>query len=286
MTWVESLQRAIDFIEEHLYDEISMEAIASEANVSVFHFQRVFSLMTEISVGEYLRRRRMTLAVQELNKTDARIIDIAYKYGYDTPEAFSKAFRRQHGISPSEARKYTGKLQSYNRLVIQVSLKGAEPMQYKVVEQEGFTIVGIKRQFSLVNEENLTGIPKLWDEVNKDGTADLLFKMNNGNVKGVLGVCVDKSTSQSNHIDYWIATAHEGDIPDGLSSKEIPASKWAVFEVHGAMPDAMQNAWKKIFSEWFPSSGYEHAGTPELEVYRGGDPFDPHYYSEVWIPVK
>ncbi|SEA25774.1 AraC family transcriptional regulator [Thalassobacillus cyri] len=286
MTWVESLQRAIDYIEEHLYDQISMEAIADEANVSVFHFQRVFSLLTEISVGEYLRRRRMTLAAQELNKTNARIIDIAYKYGYDTPEAFSKAFRRQHGISPSEARTYTGKLQSYNRLVIQVSLKGAEPMQYKGVEQEGFTIVGIKRQFPLVNEENLTGIPKMWEEVNKDGTGDLLFKVNNGAVKGVLGVCVDKSNSQSNRIDYWIAAAREGDIPDGLSSKEISASKWAVFEVHGAMPDAIQNTWKKIFSEWFLSSGYEHAGTSELEVYTGGDPYDSHYYSEVWIPVK
>ncbi|GAA0422564.1 MULTISPECIES: AraC family transcriptional regulator [Virgibacillus] len=283
MTWVESLQKAINYMEEHLLDEISIDSIAKQANFSAFHFQRTFSILTDISVGEYLRRRRLTLAAHELNRENTKIIDIAYKYGYDTPEAFSKAFRRQHGITPSEARKYAGRLKSYNRLVIQVSVKGAEPMQYKIVEREAFQIVGIKREFSCINQQNQIDIPKMWDKVNGDGTDDLLFRLNDGLIEGVLGVCVDKS---SEVIDYWIGTTYEGDVPDGLVALTIPESKWAVFEVHGPMPDAMPKVWKQIFSEWFPSSGYKHAGIPELEVYSEEDPSSPDLYSEIWIPVK
>lgn len=167
-----------------------------------------------------------------------------------------------------------------------MSPKGAEPMKYKIVERDSFQVVGIKREFSLINEENLVGIPKLWDEVNEDGTVDLLLKLNNGQIKGVLGVCAANNDTQKQVMDYWVATEYDGDTPDGLLKFEVPASKWAVFEVHGPMPDAMQKVWKQIFSEWFPSSGYEHAGTPALEVYTDEDPSSPDCYSEIWIPVK
>lgn len=286
MGWVESLQKAIDYMEEHLLDDISIESIAKQANVSEFHFQRIFSVLTDITVGDYLRRRRLTLAAQELSTTDRKIIDIALKYGYDTPESFSKAFRRQHGITPSQARNYSGGLKSYNRLSIQVTLKGADPMNYKIVEKESFKVVGVKREFSCENGENLAGIPKMWDDVHVDGTNELLFDLNNGQIKGVLGVCVDKRAPGSPLMDYWIGTDHNGVTPEGLLELEIPASKWGVFEVHGAMPDAMQNTWKQIISEWFPSSHYQHAGTPDLEVYSNGNPSSPDYYSEIWIPLK
>ncbi|WHY78445.1 AraC family transcriptional regulator [Neobacillus sp. WH10] len=287
MGWVESLQRAIDYMEEHLLETISIERIAKEANVSVFHFQRTFAILTDINVGEYIRRRRLTLAAQELSNTSSKIIDIALKYGYDTPEAFTKAFRRQHGITPSQARNYRGKLKSYNRLMIQVSLKGADPMNYKIVDREGFQVVGVKREFSCVNGENLIEIPKMWNDVHEDGTNDQLIELNNGQIKGVVGVCVDKSSNKSGPlIDYWIAAEYSGETPDGFMQLDIPASKWVVFEVHGAMPDAIQKAWKQIYSEWFPSNQYKPAGTPELEVYSAGDPWSPDYYSEIWIPIK
>ncbi len=287
MAWVESLQKSIDYMEEHLFEHVTIERIAKQANASPFHFQRTFAILTDMSVGEYLRKRRLTLAAEELTRTNVKVIDLSHKYGYDTPEAFSKAFRRQHGVTPSEARKSIGKLQSYNRLMIQVSLKGAKPMKYRIVEKNSFQIVGIKREYSLLNEENLKGIPVFWKEVNEDGTNDVLFSLNNGTIKGVLGVCVtDNDVKSTQTMDYWIATTYDGDVPEGLAEFEIPSSKWAVFEVHGAMPQSMQNTWKQIFSEWFPSSGYEHAGTPELEVYSDDDPFNPNLYSEIWIPVK
>ncbi|WP_053217571.1 AraC family transcriptional regulator [Virgibacillus senegalensis] len=286
MAWVESIQKAIDYMEARLLEPISLEDIAGEAHVSAFHFQRTFTILTEISVGEYIRRRRLTLAAQELMQSSNKVIDLAYKYGYDTPEAFSKAFRRQHGISPSEARKHAGKLTFYNRLTIQVQLKGVEPMKYRLEETKGFQVVGRKRSFSVVNEENLREIPKFWDQVNKDGTDKELFQINNGPIEGVLGVCVDNKNEKET-IDYWVATAFDGDYPSQeFEQLNIPASKWAVFEVSGPMPEAMQKTWSRIFSEWFPTSGYDHAGTPELEVYTSEDPASPDLYSEVWIPVK
>jgi AraC family transcriptional regulator len=284
VAWVETLQKAIDYMEKHLLDDLTVDRIAKQANISPFHFQRAFSLLTGITVGEYLRRRRLTLAAQELSGTNAKVIDIALKYGYETPEAFSKAFRRLHGITPSEARNHSGTLVSYNRLVIQMRLKGAEPMEYKIVQSDRFQIVGIKRRYSYANEEQMAEIPRFWTEVNRDGTADRLVRLNNGQLKGLLGVCV--VCNEEKTMDYWIATQYDGDAPEGFSTLEIPAAKWAVFAVNGPMPHAMQNAWKRIFSEWLPSSGYEIAGTPEMEVYPAGDPYSPEYRSEIWIPVK
>ncbi|MEW4283206.1 AraC family transcriptional regulator [Priestia koreensis] len=284
MGWVEGIQRAIAYMEGHLLEEVSIEEIAREAHSSAFHFQRTFSLLTDISVGEYMRRRRLTLAAEDLTGSDIKIIDLALKYGYDTPESFSKAFKKQHGIKPSEARKNARNLKSYNRLTIQVSIKGAEPMNYKIVEKESFQVVGLRRPFSVKNGENLSGIPAFWNEVNGNKTDATLFQLNDGMVKGVLGVCDTKEDSPL--MDYWIATAHEGEAPDSFESLEIPASKWAIFEVRGPMPDAMQNTWKKIIQEWFPSNSYRHAGTPELEVYTDEDPASPNLYSEIWIPVK
>lgn len=287
MAWVESLQKAIDYMEEHLLEDLSIDEIAKQANSSVYHFQRTFTILTDFTVGDYIRRRRLSLAAHELTKTDCKIIDLAYKYGYDTPEAFTKAFRRQHGVSPSEAKKYIGKLKSYNRLVIQVSLKGVEPMQFNLVEKDRFQVVGVKRDFSFDNGENLISIPQMWNDVNADGTSDTLFDLNNGQIKGVLGVCiVENEKKAKNLMEYWIATEYKGEVPENFEKYEIPASKWAVFGVNGAMPHAMQNAWKQIHSEWFPSSGYEHAGIPDFEVYPAGDPFSSNYYSEIWIPVK
>ncbi|WP_026571531.1 MULTISPECIES: AraC family transcriptional regulator [Sediminibacillus] len=285
MAWVESIQRAIDYMEDHLLEPINLEDVAKQAHVSAFHFQRTFAILTDISVGEYIRRRRLTLAAQELIQTSSKVIDLAYKYGYDTPEAFSKAFRRQHGISPSESRRLSEMLTIYNRLTIQVQLKGADPMKWRIVEMEGFSVAGMKRSFSLTDDENLKEIPKLWNQVNNDGTDERLFRLNNGPIKGVLGVCVDNK-NEKRTIDYWVATAFDGDPPQAFEQMNIPASKWAVFEVRGPMPGAMQKVWKRIFTEWFPTSGYKHAGTPELEVYSSDDPARLDLYSEIWIPVK
>ncbi|MBD8501255.1 AraC family transcriptional regulator [Paenibacillus arenosi] len=289
MNWVESLQMAIEYMEDHLLDDISIEQIAKYAHSSPFHFQRTFSILTDMTVGDYLRRRRLTLAAQELATSNSKVIDIALKYGYETPEAFAKAFRKQHNLSPSNVRQHIGKLKSYNRLIIQMNLKGVEPMNYRIVERGSFKVVGQKREISMQSNVNgnMSAIPQFWNDAHVDGTNDLLFKLNNGEIKGVLGVCVDKESKgrDLSIIDYWIGTDYIGETPQQLLELEIPPSKWVIFEVHGAMPEAMQNTWKKIMSEWFPSNSYQHAEIPDLEVYSEGNPNSSDYYSEIWIPI-
>jgi AraC family transcriptional regulator len=155
-------------------------------------------------------------------------------------------------------------------------------MNYKMVERDRFQILGVNREFTFVNGENLRGIPKMWDELNTDGTSDSIAMLINGEIDGLLGVCIPKS---ENSMDYWIAAEYEGDVPEKFVSMEIPAAKWVVFEVHGAMPDAIQKTWERIFSEWFPSSEYRPGGGPQLEVYPQGNTSSPDYYSEIWVPI-
>ena len=285
MALVESLQQAIDYIEEHLLEHLTIEEIAKRANVSPFHFQRTFMVLTDLSVGDYLRRRRLTLAAQELTSTDRKIIDLAYKYGYETPEAFSKAFRKQHGMTPSEARKGVGKLQSYNRLTIQVTLKGVEPMKYQIIERNAFQVIGVKRECPCGADTGGPGIPEFWGEVNTNGTVNKLIPFINGEIKGLLGI-TDNYNAEKNTIDYWVAAEHVGEVPDGLLSYTFPAAKWVVFEVQGPAPTAMVNTWKQIYSEWLPSNGYEIAELPSIEAYIDSDLYSPHSLNEIWLAVK
>lgn len=286
MALVESLQKAIDYMEEHLLEQPTIEMISKQASLSPYHFQRTFTILTDLTVGDYMRRRRLTLAAQELTSTDCKIIDLAYKYGYETPEAFTKAFRKQHGCTPSEARRGIGKLQSYNCLAIQVSLKGAEPMNYRIVEREAFTVVGLIRECPCgENAEGGSGIPEFWGEANADGTVNKLTRLLNGNIQGVLGMTCNYNADKGT-IDYWIAAEHSGKTPDGFSSFNIPASKWVVFEVLGYAPTAMVNAWKRIYSEWIPSNGYALAELPAIEAYISPDLFSPDSLNEIWLAVK
>lgn len=175
MRWVESIQKAIDYIEANLINtNLTTYDIAKAANSSIFHFQRTFFILTDHTVSNYIRRRRLTLAAQDLINTDKKVIDLALKYGYETPEAFTKAFRKQHGVSPTEARKRIGTLQSYNRLIIQINLKGAIPMNYRIVEKDAFQVVGVKRTYNFQFGENTMGIPKFWEDAHIDGEQSII----------------------------------------------------------------------------------------------------------------
>lgn len=287
MTWVESLQKAINYMEDHLNEPVTVEDIAAQANVSPFHFQRTFMILTDTTVGEYLRRRRLTLAAQELTTTDTKVIDLAFKYGYDSPEAFTKAFRKQHGITPTEARKGIGKLQSYNRLVVQVNLKGAEPMNYRIVERDAFQVVGLKREcFCGAEGGGPSGIPEFWGEVASDGTIPKLDRLMNGEIRGLLGL-TDKYDEKKNTIDYWIAAEHQGEFAGSkYEVLQVPAAKWVVFEVIGPASQTVPEAWKAVYSEWIPSNGYEVRDVPAIEAYTDPDPARADSANQIWLAVK
>ncbi|RPF53943.1 AraC family transcriptional regulator [Aquisalibacillus elongatus] len=283
---MEGLKRmtdSIEYIEEHLNEQLDIDYVAAVAFLSKFHYQRLFHMLTGITVSEYIRKRRLTRAAQELVAGEGKIIDLAIKYGYDTPESFSRAFRNIHGISPSQARKEGKSLKAFPKLSFQIQLKGDEELNYKIVKKEGFKVVGKELRTSTKGGENLKKIPVFWEESHENGTVQKLEK--HAGDLGVLGICMD-FTPELEELSYIIAIEKpEYEPMDGLVEKHVPSATWAVFESVGAMPDAIKNVWQRIFSEWFPSTGYEHAGGPEIEVYPNEDAYSDDYRCEVWIPI-
>jgi len=284
MDWIQGMRRSIDYMEEHLTEPADFGRIAREAGSSPFHFMRMFEILTGITVGEYLRQRRLTLAGQELALSGAKVIDVAFRYGYSTPESFSKAFRRFHGISPSAAREPGAELKSIGKLSIQITLKGDRILNYKLIEKEAFTVVGKKQKVSCKDGENYRVVPQFCNQCCQDGTCAYLEPLADKSI-GSLGICANFS-EETDEFDYYCAAEYDGGkIPEGMETLKIPKLTWAVFQSVGPMPGAIQDVWKRIFSEWFPSSGYEHANGPELEVYEKGDMSAPDYQCSVWIPI-
>ena len=282
MGWIESIGDAIGYMEEHITEELDIDEIAGRAYLSPFYFQKGFSMLCGFTVAEYIRQRRLTLAGSELVFSDERIIDIAMKYGYDSPDSFTKAFTRFHGVTPSAARKDGATLKTFAPLVIELILKGGFIMDYKVMEKDAFTILGRSRMFKY--DTSKTEIPAFWAEHNRNGCPG---------VCGMYGICIDDNQG-TQEFEYLIADNYNpaSEIPEGCVTRVIPKHTWAVFPVRGAMPDALQSANHKIFSEWLPNcKEFEIAAGINVEMYDDPGKFpkglvDENYYTEIWIPVK
>lgn len=278
---LQRMNECIGYIEENLQQKIEIEKLANLTYSSKFHFQRMFSMMTGVTVAEYIRKRRLTLAAQELSNTEAKVIDVALRYGYETPESFSKAFRRAHGVSPSQVRDQEVSLKAFPRISFQIQLKGEKEMNYKIVEKEGFKVIGVGKRISTSNGENNKEIPKFWEEVNGKGLNREISEAAESN--DILGFCMEFD-HPNEEFTYFIG-AETDEAQGTFEVKEIPAATYAVFESIGAMPHAIQNVWQRIYSEWFPSTGYKHCGGPEFELYPPGDVDSEDYRCEVWIPI-
>lgn len=287
MDWITGIQRAIDFIEAHLEEELDYEKIAGEAACSSYYFQRIFRILCGIPLGEYIRSRRLTLAGSDLMTTDDKIIDIALRYGYESPESFARAFSRFHGVLPSEARKYGSMLKSFSRLSVQIVMKGGSVMNYKIVERNAFKVLERVETHSIVDSQNENTIPDFWARAKQDGTIRKLLE-HADNKAVIFGICYGNLPTDSKTFDYAIAAGYvEGtDVPEGFRVREIPARTWAVFECVGAMPEAMQETWHRICTEFFPTSGYKPTYEMDIEVYTDGDMCDKDYRSEIWVPMK
>jgi AraC family transcriptional regulator len=277
MDTLENMKDAIKYIEDHLDAEIEYEKIAQIALCSQYHFQRMFSFLIGIPLSEYIRRRRLTLAAFDLQNSNDKIIDIALKYGYNSPDSFSRAFMAMHEVTPSKAREKGISLKAYPRVTFSLSIKGVVEMKYRIEQKNVFTIVGVKQRFSHVDGLG-ESVGKMWSETPRE-TISQIAGLGNGLVGVYSGMYEDNTT------DYYIAAITESDPPENLCKLEIPSLTWAIFEITGPMPTAMAEIWGRIFSEWFPTSGYEHAEAPELEWYSNGDMSSSDYQSEIWIPV-
>ncbi|GGA24438.1 AraC family transcriptional regulator [Paenibacillus physcomitrellae] len=290
MNTLEPMNQAMVYIEENLAGEIDYKEIARLALCSEYHFKRMFSFLSGIPLSEYIRRRRLTLAAVDLQHTANKIIDIALTYGYNSPDAFTKAFQNFHGVTPSDARA-KGKdqpLKSFPRMTFQLTIKGGKEMNYRIVEQEAFRIAGLKKrvriQFEGVNPE----IASMWESLD-EAKIKRLKELSGREPYGLISASTNFSEGrmeEQGELDHFIGAATTKACPEDMDCLEVNAGTWAVFTAVGPFPQALQEVWGQIYAEWFPSSGYEAAEGPEILWNESSDVSSPHFKSEIWMPVR
>ncbi|MBQ7646934.1 MAG: AraC family transcriptional regulator [Clostridia bacterium] len=293
MEWLTCIRTAIEFAEKHLEEDISAQDAADRVFISPFFLQRGFALFTGYGFGEYIRNRRLYQAAVDLKETDDRVIDIALRYCYDTPESFSKAFSRFHGATPVQVRG-GAPFRTFLPLKINISIHGGNNMDYKITPMFSFKVIGFQKIFDI--DTAYTEIPKYWDEICEkyaynvyagNPPANACEKALMDNCIGEYGVCIDDAGP--GRFRYLIAGRYMGgEVPEGMALYEFPRSDWAVFNSVGPMPEALQTVNTQIFREWLPGNPeYELCGNASVEWYDcTGEKTAPDFRSAIWVPVK
>jgi AraC family transcriptional regulator len=282
MEWLNNLNQAINDIEEHLLEEIDLNRLGRIAGCSGFHFQRMFSYLADMPLSEYVRRRKMSLAAVALQQGE-KVMDVALRYGYESPTAFNRAFQSVHGYPPSGAKADGVTMKAFPPISFKITIKGEAEMNYRIEKKESFRIVGVKEQYTMNVEENFEKVPLFWQKTIMEGAIPSILERMNQLPAGLLGVSTGMDGTT---FDYYIAVASDRPVPEGMSAYTVPACTWAIFECKGAMPNAIQALQKRIVTEWLPTSGYEYANAPDIEVYFEGDQSSDAYTCEVWLPIK
>lgn len=290
MNWITGIQRAIDYVEAHITESIDYDEVAKQAHSSSFHFQRVFSILCGFTLGDYIRKRRLSMAGNELSSSGVRVIDVALKYGYDTPESFSRAFSRFHGVSPSQARIGGAMLKSFSPIFVKMIIDGGSMVNYRIETKDAFQLVCKKLRAPLETEMTTEQIIEgFWQECIADGTTsslcmyipeDDIFK------SCIVGASFGKDATDA-EFPYAIGACYNGiPVTDGLTVEEIPPHTYVVFTCVGKMPEAFSRLYRQIYSEFFPTSEYQPCGGTDFEAYPSADVTDPYYTCELWVAVE
>ncbi|GMK40257.1 AraC family transcriptional regulator [Paenibacillus sp. CCS19] len=287
MDSLKAMNDAMSYIERHLAEEIDYTEAARRAYCSAYHFKKMFTFLAGIPLSEYVRRRRLTLAAYELQGGEARVIDIAVKYGYGSADSFARAFQQLHGMTPSEAKVSNHSFKAYPPMTFQLTVQGGVEMNYRIVDKEAFRIVGLMKRVPIVFEGVNPEIAAMWQSLDMEKIG-LLKQLANTEPAGIISASVNFSEGrmeERGELDHYIGAATTEPCPEGWAALEVAASTWAVFEAVGPFPQTLQQVWGRIYSEWFPSSGYELVEGPEMLWNEGKDTTVPNYRSEIWIPV-
>lgn len=286
MDWIKQLNESIDYIEENLTGEISYDVISKIAGCSVYNFQRMFSYIADKPLSEYIRSRRLTIAAFDLLNSTDRIIDIALKYGYESQDAFTRAFKNFHKVLPSRVRNETVQLKSCPRISFQISINGENHMNYQIEQWSAFKVMGILHKVK--TSTAFQDVPKIWEEAWKDGIMQRFIEnYPDYRPAGFLGISANGQWGNSDEMSYIIAVTSHVDaneckhIPalEGMQEFSYPSATWAIFEANGELPEATQKVYKQFYTEWLPNSGYELADMPVIECYMQEN------RQEVWIAV-
>ncbi len=282
MSTLSAIENAVCYIEDHLADALSISDLAKQSGYSEFYFQRLFSAVCEVSLGEYIRCRRMSIAAAELLNSDLRITELAYKYGYETPESFTKAFHRFHGASPSEIRQQKQPAKRFARIIVSHS---TAPLAFHVSKRQlpGFTLIGTSCRFPISESIYRDDIPQFWKQCQKDQTLQTLIDSSADTLfKGIAACCL---AADQSHLNYLIGTA-SNTCPIHSASIEIPACTWLCFKGSGRLPQVIQQAWHQIYTDYFPASNIEPLGNYDLEIYPDKQMDQSAYPFEIWVAIK
>ena len=294
MEWISSLQRAITYMEEHLLEEINYENVAKHVHTSSYEFHRAFSFLTGITANAYIRNRRLSLAGQEIVNSDVRITDVALKYGYDTPESFTKAFTRFHGVAPSVAREGNTKLVLFNPLVIKLTVDGGKTMEYKIVQTEAKKFIALVRSFKteIINDEANHEVADFWAECNTNQMLSPIWMLREDGKRDLYGLC-SPTTEDSDTFEYGIGIIVDKDTAEydeeelekaGFRIWNVNPGTYVVFECKGENGDCIAKTWTQFYKEFLPQSGYEASEETDYELYFDSGQDD--LFCELWIPVK
>lgn len=294
MDWLKRMNNAINYIENNLEGKVDYEKAAREAFSSVYSFQRAFSFIVDVTLSEYIRRRKMTLAAFELQNSDIKVVELALKYGYESPEAFTRAFQLLHGVTPTEARNTGVQLKAYPRISFQISIKGVFEMNYRIEKKEAFKVYGIERIFDAVSESISKEVPEFWSELLLNGEYDELAKSSGNYPESDKGLCsvnaiCDYRKTEGAKFPYMLCVLENPKSKIGeYKVVEVPASTWAIFtteqyEIENDSGKSIRALNGRIYSEWLPTSNYEKVDGYDLEMYYGDGNGKGH--CEVWIRV-
>ena len=294
MEWIESLQKAITYMEEHLFEDINYEDVARQVHISSYEFHRAFSFVTGMTANAYIRNRRLSLAGNELVKSDARITDLAMKYGYDTPESFTKAFTRFHGIAPKTAREQAGKLVLFNPLTITLDVKGGKSMDYRIVQTKEKKFLALVREFSngIINDEANHDVADFWGECNSNQMLSPIWMLREDGKRDLYGLC-SPTTEGKDTFEYGIGIIIDEDTADfdqaelekkGFVIWDVNPGTYVVFDCVGENGDCITQTWSMFYKEFLPQMGYEASQETDYELYYDGT--RPDIFCELWIKKK
>lgn len=281
-------------MEEHIHEDINYADVAESIHMSSYNFHRTFSFIAGMTANEYIRNRRLTLAAQELQTTDLSVIDAAYKYGYESPESFSKAFSRFHGSTPKQAKKPGAKLHLFNPLVIKITMEGGNIMDYRMEHREPQQFLAMVRAFSneIINDDNDHRIPDFWTECYDKNLVEPMKQLRKEGKRDIYGLCSPAKENET-HFDYGIGVIIDEDtnsagvkklLDNGYSLWKTTAADYAVFQCLGTDGDCIGEMWAKFYKEFSPQTGYVQTDDTDYEIYfeKGREGL----FCELWIPVK
>lgn len=291
---IQRIQEAIRYMEEHIYEKINYVDVAKSLHMSSYNFHRTFSFIVGMTANEYIRSRRLTLAAQELQTTDISVIDAAYKYGYESPESFSKAFSRFHGSTPKQARKKGTKLHLFNPLVIKIILEGGSIMDYRMEHKEPQQFIALVKAFpnEIINDENDHSVSDFWGECYEKNLIEPMKRLRTEGKRDLYGLCSPVKDNET-HFNYGIGVLIDEDtdstkleqfVDNGYAMWKTEPADYAVFQCIGSDGDCLSDTWSKFFKEFTPQTGYVQTDDTDYEIYFENG--ESGVFCELWVPVK